>query len=647
MAVTLRELLVRIDANTSGLKKGLNDGEKQLDHFSNVAKNVGRTMLGVFAVDRVFSYIKSIVQTTAEFEKLEAVLTSTLGSSSMAQKSFELIAKFAAKTPFSVQEVTQSFVKLANRGVVPAYHQLERMADVASVLGKPFEQLVEAILDVSNSKRWTELGIKAENAGDKVRLTFRGVTKEVERTEAGVLGAIESFGNMQGVFGVTAKVAETTAGKLGELGDNALFLQKNLGDSQSGLIHGLLEAANVALGAFNRELAEANKQAKELAMAKLLSPDDVKAELKEAGYGDGIIADGNAVQYALEAVDRKVLQAYRNIHENGKLLIAAGDDVATMEWKMQSLQAALETQKDFKYFDLLKRYADEDLAALNKAVMDQNKSLEATKEAQLAAKEASEARYKKEIELAKQLFNIEKEARASEKEEDFVMPDLTVQGTDYEKYGLNAMDAIRAGLIQPFEHEWDASLLKVADGFQAIADGNAMDIINKDLEKTNKLLEGGDQKTLKMAESAEYWGNTLTNIFEAMITDGSNAFQILTDAIKKLLIRLAAAAAATAVISAFTGGAGGAIMSSMGGFGGLFSRLAGVPAFAEGGLVSGPTLGLVGEGAGTSRSNPEVIAPLSDLKGMMGGMMGGQLVAKVSGSDLLFILERAQRDYNR
>lgn len=41
-----------------------------------------------------------------------------------------------------------------------------------------------------------------------------------------------------------------------------------------------------------------------------------------------------------------------------------------------------------------------------------------------------------------------------------------------------------------------------------------------------------------------------------------------------------------------------------------------VPAFASGGIVSGPTLAMVGEYAGAS-SNPEVIAPLSDLENML------------------------------
>ena len=69
--------------------------------------------------------------------------------------------------------------------------------------------------------------------------------------------------------------------------------------------------------------------------------------------------------------------------------------------------------------------------------------------------------------------------------------------------------------------------------------------------------------------------------------------------------------------------------------------------FATGGIAYGPTLGLVGEYAG-ARTNPEVIAPLSDLKNILvnTGFGGGQLVARVAGRDLLFVVEEASRVKN-
>ena len=73
-----------------------------------------------------------------------------------------------------------------------------------------------------------------------------------------------------------------------------------------------------------------------------------------------------------------------------------------------------------------------------------------------------------------------------------------------------------------------------------------------------------------------------------------------------------------------------------------------VQAFAEGGIVSGPTLGLMGEYPGAS-SNPEVIAPLDKLKGMLKSNDSSGFVASTSiqGRDLAIVLERYNRDSKR
>ena len=73
--------------------------------------------------------------------------------------------------------------------------------------------------------------------------------------------------------------------------------------------------------------------------------------------------------------------------------------------------------------------------------------------------------------------------------------------------------------------------------------------------------------------------------------------------------------------------------------------------FADGGIVSGPTMGLVGEYPG-ARSNPEVIAPLDKLQNMIGGSGGSQNInvggqIRLEGQDLLIAIERANETANR
>jgi len=68
----------------------------------------------------------------------------------------------------------------------------------------------------------------------------------------------------------------------------------------------------------------------------------------------------------------------------------------------------------------------------------------------------------------------------------------------------------------------------------------------------------------------------------------------------------------------------------------------GVMPFADGGVIYGPTLGLMGEYAG-AKSNPEVVAPLNKLKEIIGGsaaapvVIGGEV--RLRGRDIIIALE--------
>ena len=79
---------------------------------------------------------------------------------------------------------------------------------------------------------------------------------------------------------------------------------------------------------------------------------------------------------------------------------------------------------------------------------------------------------------------------------------------------------------------------------------------------------------------------------------------------------------------------------------GLQSRMeSSPPALAQGGLAFGPTMAVVGDNRNAG-VDPEVIAPLSKLQGMMGGS-SVQVTGKISGRDILLTSERNAIDRNR
>lgn len=75
----------------------------------------------------------------------------------------------------------------------------------------------------------------------------------------------------------------------------------------------------------------------------------------------------------------------------------------------------------------------------------------------------------------------------------------------------------------------------------------------------------------------------------------------------------------------------------------VIAAFASIPAFADGGIAYGPTLGLFGEYAGAS-SNPEVVAPLDRLRSLIGSDGGGgeyrTVRVEIPGRKLVAILEK-------
>ncbi|MCR5038051.1 MAG: tape measure protein [Bacteroidales bacterium] len=81
----------------------------------------------------------------------------------------------------------------------------------------------------------------------------------------------------------------------------------------------------------------------------------------------------------------------------------------------------------------------------------------------------------------------------------------------------------------------------------------------------------------------------------------------------------------------------------------VIGALASLPKFANGGLVYGPTVGLMGEYSGAS-NNPEVIAPLNKLRSLLGDDSGGGssvVEFHIKGRELVGILNKQNNIYKR
>jgi hypothetical protein len=606
------------------------DTIKSTKKMSSAFSEVGKTLAGVFAVDQLINFGKKILDTTVEFQKMEAVLSTTLGSTSAAKAAMDQIVDFASSTPFQVNELTDAFVKLSNRGFVPTMAQMRQMGDVASSVGKSFDQLTEAILDAQTGEfeRLKEFGIKASAQGDVVQFTFKGITTEVAKSDKAIQEYLLSLGNLEGVAGSMEAISKTTGGAISNLEDNVTQLFKNIGDSSTGFLNWFIKDINNVVSSLRnfgeivelmnpfKTISESSEEARTYLLRVNDSTDDLEITIKDVASA----FDKMSIATLLGADAQKLFV---------DTLVEQGNSI-------EDSKALLNT-----YIGIRKKQFDSEqlLAAATKTTTT------ATKENTAETEKQAAARLKAHNERIKQL-----RAEASEflKTQNITLGKVGArdafsgQQTDVSKQ----MSPERLMMVQ----NASASILSMNKQIALTMPGiqipqEAIDRLDAYNLSQNELA----QTTLAVAQNmnaalfiGDMFGQSLAELSET----GKLTFKGIIDGLKRMLISFAAAIASAIALNILTGGAvmaAGKAAGAKSGFGALLKGgssmgIGGLRPFAAGGIVSGPTAALVGEYPG-ARTNPEVIAPLNKLQ----NMLGGNVTFTISGDNLVGTLNRANK----
>jgi len=189
-----------------------------------------------------------------------------------------------------------------------------------------------------------------------------------------------------------------------------------------------------------------------------------------------------------------------------------------------------------------------------------------------------------------------------------------------------------------------ASMVKYAEMLPT----GTMLVFSEVVEKMNRSLANQMELVSKvsdaMSDYAKQGGKSLKELGKTALKAAADFVRAkMMEAVSAFLAKTLASLGPAGLLIA---GAGSAIVGSL--FNKAISGLS-IPALAEGGLATGPTLAMVGDNPNAG-ADPEVIAPLSKLKNMLGGMGGNVNVTgqfMVRGSDLLLVLDKATQDRMR
>ena len=238
--MAIPEALIRLGVKNKASKE-ITQVRGQISGLSEVATKA-KYALGALFAGFSFNAIKS---TIVEFESLEASLRTVTGSVDNAKIAFDGLKRFAADTPFQLQELTQAYIKLASLGLEPSEDAIKSFGNTASAMGKSLNQMIEAVADATTMEfeRLKEFGIKAKQEADTVTFIFQGVSTTVKKEAGAIEGYLRDIGNVQ-FAGAMERQMETLGGAISNFEDSVSLLMESLG--KAGLSNAFKEAASWA-----------------------------------------------------------------------------------------------------------------------------------------------------------------------------------------------------------------------------------------------------------------------------------------------------------------------------------------------------------------------------------------------------------------
>jgi tape measure domain-containing protein len=598
------------------------------------------------------------VKSAADLETLETSFISLTGGAEQAANMVAQLNEFTAKTPFQLEEVGKAARQLIASGtaVGEVSDQLQFLGDIAATSGSSIEEIA-AIFAKVNAKGKVEL----ENLN---QLAERGIPifkalADATGLPADKLGAgrvsVEQFNEVlksfaeEGGFaaGAMERLSQTAAGKFSTALDNAKLALASMGENALPLVNEALERMTVLFQGVAKLTPETLKLAGGVgALAAALGP--LLVSLPK------IIAGVDALKMSFKLTAPAVLAVSTVLGTVIGLFMRVKKEASKSAESVKEVQRALDelTESELRREAGVSKFAkresiNEAVAQSLKRVAEANRELESIEERIKQGGPGLRAIYRNRI---IDLQNYRDEFQRSADAGQLLLEFIDKQKKKLDELGASTLTV--ANLFAMLEH-WQRKTASSMGKFFSAQENVIVPAFETMITKTSQLLdflERVDTQNNKVTQGFIRFGEVVGFAFAEAAAEAQSSSQTFVVLFKRLAtgaIKAARAqvAANAAVIASKSGPAAPVVFAStLALMEGLINSIP-MPQFAQGGMVFGPTAAIVGDNM-NARIDPEVIAPLSKLKDMLGGNQV-QVVGRISGQDIWLANDRATRERNR
>jgi len=290
----MKSSLGPLNKKVGKLDKQFDKVDKSIKKTSGSFSKMKGLLAGAITVGGLTMFGKSVAEASSRAEDLKTTLATVTGSASGAEDAWKFINDFATSTPFDIETLTNTFIKLKSSGVEPTLELLTSFGDAASITTDKVGSL-EAITDLFSRTTSGGLGLEELN-----RLADRGIPAFTILEEKLGLARLEIS-----AFGKTAEGAAQIKDALLEgmnekFGGGMEVASKNLSTSLSNM--GI--AANNALIAVGEGgLSSAMNQAANKMSDFLVDNEDLALALGE-GLGKALTFVVDGIMKLMDNMDK-------------------------------------------------------------------------------------------------------------------------------------------------------------------------------------------------------------------------------------------------------------------------------------------------------------------------------------------------------
>ena len=176
--------------------------------------SIGKTLTGLAtgtALAGLYALTRGASDSVNAFEDMRAKLSAVTGDLKTAEAVFWELNTLEDETTKSTQELSDALLYLNKFGINATSNDLKNLSAVSLGLNKDLATITSAIGKASQGryKALQELGIQVDDTGNKLKLTFQGVSSEVDKSADSVKNYLSSLGETRFAEVLTAKLNTT------------------------------------------------------------------------------------------------------------------------------------------------------------------------------------------------------------------------------------------------------------------------------------------------------------------------------------------------------------------------------------------------------------------------------------------------------